>query len=56
LIGGEQFWLNLEVSHPELGPSKTFENQTIPVKEGSCAKPETCVHLEHIFDAACTGK
>jgi hypothetical protein len=56
LIGGEQFWLNIEVSHPELGPLKTFENQTIPVKGGSCAKPDTCVHLEHTFDAVCTSR
>lgn len=52
-LGGELFWLNVDVAHAEMGPPRNFENQEISRADMSCDRPESCIQLQHTFEVSC---
>ncbi len=49
LLGGEKFWLSLNMSAPSLSPQLTLTNRENPATMGNCDQPVTCEKIEHTF-------
>ncbi len=49
LLGGEKFWLSLNMSAPSLSPQLTLTNRENPLTMGDCDQPDTCEKIEHTF-------